>query len=56
MKSYASKLHIWDVISAKGDTLLKVSTANFTSKMCIDTPNECLIEIIDVYYPDGWIW
>ena len=41
-------------ISARGATLLKVFTTNFTSKMYIDTLNECLVEMADVYYPDGW--
>ena len=41
-------------ISSRGTTILKIIFVNFTSKMYIDTLNECLIETVNVYHPDGW--
>ena len=53
-ETYAEATCMGGGISSRGTTILKISFVNFTSKMYIDTLNECLIETANVYYPDGW--
>ena len=53
VQRHTPKLHVWGGISSRGTRILKIFV-NFTSKMYIDTLNECLIETANVYYPDGW--
>ena len=48
-------LHIWGAISRRGATLLKIFKNTFISSMYIDTLRECLLEMADLFYPEGWI-